>query len=166
MRDENLPVLMFLILLYRKVKWKLFYNEKRCLCWGFDDKFYNAFFYVVFLVFHRLCPALVVIVSCFAIGYKLMVLKWEREGERKETRDEIFFTKLNPTTFEGIKRWATFFYIFLKKDRCIQNAWSEKNHWLFYPWIPPLDWIGSKLCVWRLRVSYALLIKLETISEL
>ena len=115
MRDENLPVLMFLNLLYRKVKWKLFYNEKRCLCWGFDDKFYNAFFYVVFLVFHRLCPALVVIVSCFTIGYKLMVLKWEREGERKETRDEIFFTKLNPTTFEGIKRWATFFYIFLKK---------------------------------------------------
>lgn len=50
----------------------------------------------------------------------------ERERERKETRDEMFFTKLNPTTFEGIKRWATFFYIFFKKGLCIQNAWSEK----------------------------------------
>ena len=84
MRDENLPVLMFLNLLYRKVKWKLFYN----LCWGCDDKFYNAFFYVLFLVFHRLCPALVVIVSCFTIGYKLMVLKWEREGLRERGREK------------------------------------------------------------------------------
>lgn len=43
------------------------------------------------LSFHRLCPALVVIVSCFTIGYKLMVLKWEREGLRergREKRDE------------------------------------------------------------------------------